>query len=190
MHTTFKIAALAAAITLAGCASLPPGLQGFMPNSPDTYSPAQSQNAEQVRIGTVIAVRAVEIQPSGTERLAASGAGAALGGLLGHQIGGGKGKTLATVAGVVGGAIGGNLAGNRVMRQPGQQITVRLDRSGWNASQVIEVTQAASPAVLVGERVEVIGSQYGYDQPVRVEPLSAGAVPPPAPRQARPEQVW
>lgn len=190
MHTTFKIAALAAAITLAGCASLPPGLQGFMPNSPDTYTPGQSQNAQAVRIGTVLAVRAVEIQPSNTERLAASGAGAALGGLLGHSIGGGKGKTLATVAGVIGGAVGGNLAGNHLMKQPGQQITVRLDRSGWNAASVIEVTQAASPTVMVGERVEVIGSQYGYNEPTRVEPLQAGAAPPPPQPQARPAQVW
>lgn len=177
MHNTMKLAALAAAITLAGCASLPPGLQGFMPNSPDTYTPGQSQNAQAVRIGTVLAVRSVEIEPSNGERLAASGAGAAIGGLIGHGIGGGKGKTLATVAGVVGGAIGGNLVGNHAFHQPGQQITVKLDRNGWNAASVINVTQAASPVVAVGERVEVIGSQYGYNEPVRVEPLGSQVAP-------------
>lgn len=168
-----KLAALAAAVALAGCASLPPGLQGFEANAPGTYTPGQTQNVQRVRIGTVIAVRFIEIQPSTVARSVSSAGGAALGGLLGHQIGGGRGKAIATVAGAIGGAVGGNLIGSHLQRQPGEQITVKLDhdRYDYGQAQIIDVTQATGPVFTVGERVQVIGTDYS-GQPVRVEPLA------------------
>lgn len=170
MHRTLKLAAaIAVATTFAGCASLPPGMQGYLPNSANTYAPSGTQNAQTVRLGTVIAVRQVTINAASTEKMLASGVGAAVGGLLGHQVGGGNGKTLATVAGALGGAVGGNLAGNRLYRQPGLQVTVKLD-AGNGSSQILSVTQAADVALRAGERVQVIGNQYG-GQPIRVEPL-------------------
>lgn len=166
MHKTNPTVAIVAAFALAGCAPLPPGLQGYLPNSADTYTPGQTQNVQRVLLGTVLAVRHVEIQPAANSRMLASGAGALIGGLLGHQIGGGKARTLATVAGAVGGAIGGNMVDSHVQRRPGLQVTVRL-----NNGNVINVTQAADVHVTAGQGVQVIGGGYG-NQPVRIEALT------------------
>ncbi len=161
-----KITILAVfALAVTGCATLPPGVQGYAPNSADVYSPTQAQAMQTVRLGTVLAIRPVNIEASAVQTATASGAGALLGGLLGHQVGSGNGKTAATVAGALAGAVGGNLAGNRMRRQPGLQITVQLD-----SREVLAVTQSADIPVRVGDRVQLIGSRYG-STPARVVPF-------------------
>ncbi len=166
--TKILTAAIAVAL-LAGCASLPPGMTGQYPNSADVYTPGQSQQVQQVQLGTVLSVRAVQIAATGTETGTGSALGAVAGGLLGHSIGGGNGKTLATVAGVIGGGIGGNLVAQHAYTQPGLEVTVRLDDK-----QIIDVTQAADAQISVGERVQLISGYYG--QPARVVPLASATV--------------
>ena len=176
---TFSIA-LATAIALAGCASLPPGMATQYQSSPLRYTQPQAQQIEQVEIGTVVAVRSVPIQIGSTRAAVGSGVGALAGGLIGHQVGGGKGKTLATLAGVAGGALAGNLVTAHEYRQPGLAITVQFAQQ-WGGNRAVQITQAVAPGVTIrpGERVEVVGSGcYGYGEcrnPARVIPLPAGS---------------
>lgn len=159
-----RVAIVIAAALLAGCASLPPGMTGQYPNSADTYTPGQSQQIQQVQLGTVLSVRDVRIAATGTQTGTGSALGALAGGLLGHSIGGGKGKTLATVAGGITGMIGGNLLAEHAYTQPGLEVTVRLDNG-----RVVSLTQAAfDVAITPGERVQLISAYYG--EPARVIP--------------------
>lgn len=154
-------------LTLSGCASLPPGMQGYSPNGATAYTTAQARTAEIVRLGTVVSVRQTEIQADGIQKTIGSGIGALIGALAGHQIGGGNGKTVVTVAGGVGGAIGGNLVAEKAYRQPGVIVTVKLDNS-----EIIASTQAADVQLKVGERVQVFGRGYS-ESPFRVLSLDA-----------------
>lgn len=164
MKLILSLTALAL-LALAGCASLPPGLAGGYSTSADAYSIGQARQAQNVRLGVVVAVRNVELAPDPTTKAVGSGIGALIGGLVGHQIGGGNGKTVATAAGAIAGAVGGNKVAARAWRQPGLAVTVKLD-----GGQAIEVTQAADIALHAGQRVEVIGNGWG-NSPVRVVPL-------------------
>lgn len=174
MRIKLIAAALAASAALAGCATMPGFGGGYgygdasrpYPNAAGIYTPRDAQQVQNVRLGTVIAVRPVQITTASGTKAAGLGIGALAGGLLGHQVGGGSGKTLATVAGAVGGAVAGDAIASHHYQQAGLQVTVRLDRGAG----VIAVTQAADPAIAVGQRVEVIGSGYG-SSPARVEPL-------------------
>lgn len=171
-HSIPRMAALAAALTLAlaGCASLPPGLNATQPYSPTVYAPVGAQTVQQVRTGTIIAIAPVTIRASGTEGQTGMGLGALAGGLLGHSVGGGNGRTLATVAGAIGGGIGGDVAVQHAYEVPGVQITVRLV-DGYENGQAIAVTQAqTSPPLAIGEQVEVVGDGWG-NSPARVLPL-------------------
>lgn len=154
-------------LALGGCATLPNGLAGYLPNGATAYTTSQVRTAEIVRLGTVVNVRLTEIQADGVQKSIGSGIGALVGALAGHQIGGGKGKTIATVAGGVGGAIGGNLVASRAYRQPGVIATVKLDDG-----ETIASAQAADVQLAVGERVQVFGRGYS-DSPFRILPLDA-----------------
>lgn len=165
MKSILSIIAIAA-LALAGCASLPPGLAGGYSTSADAYTIGQARKMQNVRFGTVVAVRRVELAANAGTKAAGSGIGALIGGLLGHQVGGGNGETIATAAGAIAGAVGGNEVAAHVYREPGLAVTVKLD-----SGRAIEVAQAADVALRAGERVEVVGSGYGND-PVRVLPIA------------------
>jgi outer membrane lipoprotein SlyB len=155
---------LAAAIALAGCASLPPGFGGTNPASADLYAPTQAQQMQRVIVGTVVSVRHVEIAASGTAPLIGGVGGAVAGGLLGNQIGGGKGKTAATLIGALAGAVGGGLLGSHVGRQPGLEVLVKLSNG-----QLVSITQAADVVLTAGEAVQVLPGNGRI--PARVVPL-------------------
>lgn len=165
MKSKILATAIAVAFTLAGCASLPPGM-GYLPNGATAFTTDQVRTAEVVRLGTVVSVRQTEIQADTMQKTVGAGFGALVGALVGHQIGGGKGKMLATVAGGVGGALGGNLIAAKVYQQPALAITVKLD-----SGELVASTQAADVRLTVGERVQVFGRGFA-DSPFRVLPLS------------------
>ena len=80
--------------------------------------------------------------------------GGAGGAAIGSLIGAGTGKDVAIAIGAIAGAVGGQYAENKYeSRKPGQQIVVRL-----NSGVLVVVTQAANPALTVGQRVYVEGS--------------------------------
>mgnify|MGYP000869509223 CR=1 FL=1 len=148
-HTMMTAVMLASALVVGGCASSTSG---------EVYTRQQTREAQDVRLGYVESVRSVLIE--GTKSGVGTLGGAALGGLAGSNIGKGKGQ----VAGAVGGAIVGGLAGSaieeNVTRQPGLEITVRLDGGRMTA-----VTQAADESFRPGDRVRVLTS---YDGTARV----------------------
>ncbi len=136
---------LAGAVVLSGC---PASMSG------GAYTRGQAREAQDVRLGFVESVRQVTIE--GTRSGVGAVSGAALGGLAGSNIGRGRGQ----VAGAVGGAVLGGLAGSAieegVTRQPGLEITVRLDNG-----RMIAVTQAADEQFFPGDRVRVLTSFDG-----------------------------
>lgn len=173
MRNISVLAAAIAALTLAGCASLPPGLQSPGQYSPTTYAPGAVQQVQQVQVGTIIAIAPVTVRASGTETATGTGLGAAVGGLLGHQVGGGNGRTLATIAGAVAGGIGGGVATQHLYSQSALQITVRIRGCTGAYGCTVAITQSAAQGqpLRVGERVEIVqGAGWGGGA-ARVLPL-------------------
>ena len=150
MKTTATVAmVLAAGLMLSGC---PASMSG------GAYTRDQARQAQDVQLGYVESVRQVMIE--GTKSGVGTVGGAALGGVAGSTIGKGRGQ----VAGAIGGAVLGGLAGSaieaNVTRQPGLEITVRL-----NNGRMVSVTQAADEPFYRGDRVRVLTS---YDGTARV----------------------
>ncbi|HEX5264909.1 MAG TPA: glycine zipper 2TM domain-containing protein [Phenylobacterium sp.] len=118
-----------------------------------TFTTSQTNQAQTVAFGKVIAVRAVDIRPGNTRLGMATGA--VLGGIAGSQIGGGTASNVAGgVAGAVaGGAVGNAIQGNRSTR--GVEVTVTLQDSG-NTVAIIQPGDIND--FRVGDRVRVIGS--------------------------------
>lgn len=116
----------------------------------DTVSRNEAGRAQDVRTGTITAIRPVNIQ-GGTTGGTLVGAG--VGGLLGNQIGGGSGRTAATVGGALAGGAAGSHIGQNVTSRNGIEIDVRLDGGGRQA-----VVQEVNPreGFSVGDRVRVI----------------------------------
>jgi outer membrane lipoprotein SlyB len=147
--TATLLVVLAGSLVLSGC---PASMSG------GAYTRGQAREAQDVRPGYVESVRQVNIE--GTRSGVGALSGAALGGVAGSTIGGGRGQ----VAGAIGGAVLGGLAGSAieegVTRQPGLEITVRLDNG-----RMIAVTQAADEQFFPGDRVRVL---TGFDGTARV----------------------
>jgi outer membrane lipoprotein SlyB len=150
IKTTATVAmVLAAGLVLSGC---PASMSG------GAYSRSQAREAQDVQLGYVESVRQVMIE--GTKSGVGTLGGAALGGVAGSTIGQGRGQ----VAGAIGGAVVGGLVGSAIeenaTRQPGLEITVRLD-----SGRMVSVTQAADQPFYRGDRVRVLTS---YDGTARV----------------------
>ena len=173
MRTKLTLAAIAASLALAGCASLPPGLTSPNQYSPTTYSPQAMQQAQQVETGTIIAITPVTVRASGTASDLGTGLGAAVGGLLGHSIGGGNGKTLTTIAGAVAGGIGGGVVTQHLYAQPALQITVQISGCTGAYGCTVAITQSAaqSQPLHVGQRVEIVQGNGWGGGAARVLPL-------------------
>lgn len=135
----------AAVLMLSGC---PASLSG------NVYSRNEARMTQNVRYGTVESVRHVLIE--GTKSGVGTVAGAAAGGIAGSTIGHGTGSALGALGGAVLGGLAGSAAEEAATRQPGLEITVRLD-----SGHTIAVTQAADTAFSPGDRVRVITAADG-----------------------------
>ena len=153
--------ACAALLTLGGCATNPMTGTGVPQASANGYTVSGAQSVQAVQLGTVLAVRPVEIAGQGSG-IGAIG-GALAGGAIGHQIGNGNGQKLATVMGALAGLMGGQALEGSAAKEAGLLVTVRLD-----GGQVLAITQAADVRLAVGERVQVLA---GRDGKARVLPL-------------------
>jgi outer membrane lipoprotein SlyB len=143
MNLKLATLALLAAVLLAGCAG---GL-----GSRD-YERAQARRVYEVQMGVVENVRAVQLE--GTKSAVGAVGGAAVGGIAGSTIGSGKGSAVAAVLGAVAGGVAGAAAEEAVTKQPGLEITLRLDNG-----RVIAVTQADDGEKFnVGDRVRLLES--------------------------------
>ena len=131
---------LVATALLAGCAG---GLGG------GDYERGQTRGVQEVQMGVVESVREVKIE--GTKTGIGSTAGAVVGGVAGSEVGGGKGQIIGGVLGAVVGGVAGAAVEEGTTRQPGIEVTVRLD-----SGRMIAVTQAADEQFKVGERVRIL----------------------------------
>ncbi|MDC9767340.1 glycine zipper 2TM domain-containing protein [Proteus mirabilis] len=138
---------LFAVTTLAGCVNTS-SLSG------DTYTASQAKQAQNVTYGTIVSVRAVNIQAGSDENVLGAIGGAVLGGLLGNTIGGGTGRNLATAAGAIAGGMAGQQAQGALNTAKGVQLEVRLD----SGRTVVVVQKADNTAYRQGQRVAVIGN--------------------------------
>lgn len=131
-------------LMLAGCAT--------QPNSGSVYRSGEAGREQLVRMGVVESVRNVTIDKgqNGVGTLA----GGALGGLAaGRNIGSGSGALAAGIVGALAGGIAGQRIESGATRQPGVEITVRLDNGELRA-----ITQDADESFRVGERVRLVSS--------------------------------
>jgi len=143
-----SLAALGAAVLLAGCAYPPAGS-----SYPAGYPSAGS--ATYAQYGRVTNVEYLRGNAS-SSGVAGTVVGGAVGGLAGHQVGGGRGRTAATIVGAVGGALIGN-AIERNMAGNGRdvyRVTVQLDNGA-----VRSFDYAQAPNVQIGDSVRVDGNQ-------------------------------
>lgn len=141
-HLRFALLAGAAAMALGGCAP--------QSASSRVYTFDQAQRAQTVVLGTVVAVRGITIQSSGSSG-AGMIAGGALGAVAGNAIGGGSGRRLTTVGGLIGGAAAGNAVENAAARRAGLEITVQLDNGETRV-----IAQEADVPISAGQRVQIV----------------------------------
>ena len=134
-----QVSAAVVVLTLAACAA-----------------PGPQPGEIQIRSGVIEQITSVQIETNQHQ-----GVGAVVGGLaglgIGSLIGGGTGRDVAMVLGTIGGAV----VGNEVQRKHdrpvlGQQIIVRT-----NNGVLVSITQPASAALRVGQRVYIEGSGDG-----------------------------
>jgi outer membrane lipoprotein SlyB len=117
-----------------------------------TYKSSQTQRAQSVQYGTVLAVADVTIAPDST----AGGAvgGAVVGGILGHAITGRSSSSTRRVGatlGAVGGAAAGSAAARTGGTKPGVEIEVELDDG-----RVMVIVQEKDDEYAVGDKVRVL----------------------------------
>jgi len=139
MRITIALA-LAAAATLAGCATSKSG---------DVYSRDEALREQTVRLATVESVRPVTIQ--GTRSGIGAASGAVVGGVAGSGVGHGKGSTIAGVLGAVGGGVAGQAIEEGTTRKNGVEITVRLDNGELRA-----IVQEETDKFVAGQRVRLL----------------------------------
>ena len=143
---------LGASLVISGCAS---NLSG------EVYSRDDARSVQQVKFGTIEAVRPVVIE--GDKSIAGGGAGAAIGAVAGNSVGGGSGRSAATVIGALAGAAAGALLEERATRAQGVELTIRMD-----SGKVIAIVQEASENdnFNVGDRVR-LASLNGNTRAIR-----------------------
>jgi len=136
------VLALAAAATLAGCATSKSG---------DVYSRGEALREQRVRLATVESVRPVTIQ--GTRSGIGAASGAIVGGVAGSGVGQGRGSTIAGVLGAVGGGVAGQAIEEGTTRKNGVEITVRLDNGELRA-----IVQEETDKFVPGQRVRLLST--------------------------------
>ena len=138
----FTATVVALSLALGGCAS---SLTG------DTYTREEARTVQNVRMGTIQALRPVKIE--GTKTPIGGAAGAVVGGVGGSAIGGGKGSIVAAVIGAVAGGLIGSATEEGLTRTQGVEITVREDDGSMRA--YVQAVQE-NEIFRVGDRVRIM----------------------------------
>ena len=153
--------------------------------SPDTYASSAVQQASKVEQGTIVGVRRVMVQASGTTGAVA---GAAAGGIAGSQTPtGGVGTALTAL----GGSLVGGLVGTGIERATGDTFAYEyiVRKAG---GELVSVTQKDPEPLPLGRKVLVIaGSQARIvaDYTVPEEKPVAAATPEPVKSEPLPPIV-
>jgi len=132
---------LLALVLLTGCAA-------SLPQTGSNYTRSEVRSEQEVRFGTVTAVRKVKIEGSrGFGALVGAFAGGAVGSALGN------GQALAKFVGAVGGVVlSDKLSDSSV---PGEELTIRLENG-----KIVAIVQEkdAESAFRRGDKVRIIGN--------------------------------
>jgi outer membrane lipoprotein SlyB len=151
--------------------------------SPNTYSSAAVQQANNVDQGVVVGVRRVGVSADTT---VGSVTGAAAGGIAGSQVGGGVTGAL----GALGGGLLGGIAGSAAQHVEGDaqayEYIVRKTKG-----DLVSVTQSDKVPLRIGEHVLVIAGKQArivpdYTVPEDVPKTVVVAAPPPVPMPSVP----
>ena len=167
MRFFWGITAILLTVVMAGgCA--PKSMSG------DVYSRERAQKVQTIEYGEVLEVRQILIE--GTKSGLGAVGGGALGGALGSGVGSGSGTTIAVVGGVIAGALAGSAVEESATKQPGVEITVRMD-----AGTTIALVQGMDPPVRAGDRVRIVRNPDGSARaiPLAKESYQGGAAPQP-----------
>ncbi len=149
MKKSIQVAMIVASVvSLSACA---PRLGG------NDYSLSGTGEISQTFVGTVTAVRPVNLtgQDKGQDGKLGVGAvaGAAAGGVAGSLIGRGATPWITGTLGALAGGAAGHMIERKATEQQGFEYTVKLDQG-----DTITIAQGAEPAIAVGQRVRVIHS--------------------------------
>lgn len=115
----------------------------------DVYSRDHARTVHNVKVGKIIALKAVRIE--GTKSGVGAVSGAALGTAIGNTIGSGSGKTVGQVGGAVAGTYLGSKVEEAISSQKAWEIIVEL-----TDGEVLSVVQGATEKWTVGETVRVL----------------------------------
>jgi outer membrane lipoprotein SlyB len=159
MKSFWGITAVLLTVVTAGCT--PKSMSG------DVYSRERAQKVQTVEYGEVVEVRQILIE--GTKSGLGAVGGGALGGALGSGVGSGAGSTIAVVGGVIVGALAGSVVEETATKQPGVEVTVRMD-----AGNTIALVQGVDPPVHTGDRVRIL---HNPDGSARAIPMAIGGTP-------------
>lgn len=145
LHRAGAAMLMVVAAFLAGCVS---GKAG------DVYSRDQARTEQSVRMGTIEAVREVQIE--GTKSGIGAVAGGVTGGIAASTIGHGTGSAVAAAVGAIAGGLAGSAAEEGLTKNAGLEIIVKLDNG-----QTVAVVQAvdANTTFQPGDRVRLLSGQ-------------------------------
>jgi outer membrane lipoprotein SlyB len=122
--------------------------------SGNTYEGRAVGEVSRTGVGTIIAMRKINIKPEGDKLGSGALIGGTTGALAGSMFGKGGGKLLGAGIGALAGGMAGHAIQNR--SQDGFEYTVRLENGG-----IVTVTQGTTPSLSVGQKVFVIDSDSG-----------------------------
>lgn len=143
----FRQSMLIIALGLAGCTNTS-NLSG------DVHSASTAGRVQQVYYGTLVHVRAVQIQAGDENNALGAVAGGVLGGLAGSTVGGGSGRRLTTATGAVAGGMAGQGIQGRMNLVQGVELEIRLDDG-----RMLMVVQRQGPTRFsAGQRVAISSS--------------------------------
>ncbi len=132
------------------------------------YAGQQAMQASQIRIGTVLDMRPVQIvqTPQGMSYGGAA-TGATVGGLIGSQMGHGSGRTAAVVIMSALGGLAGERIGNEYNTQRVDAVEVVVKMESGEVMAITQGIDGDARSIRVGDRVRLIQSQ-GWGGNVRV----------------------
>lgn len=122
-RATATVAALAAALVLAGCST----------TSPDVVQRGDAQRMSQVQDAVVLSVRPVTVD--GSQSGVGATAGGVVGAIAGSSVGGSREGAIVGVLGAVAGAVAGNVIERAGTREAGMEYLVQL-RNGDRRSVI------------------------------------------------------
>lgn len=144
-------------VALGGCAS--------QTMTGGSYTASQARQAQVVKRGTVVSLKAIQIN-GGASGVGGAG-GAALGGIAGAGNGrvGSNQQAASMVAGAILGGVAGHLADSAANTVDGQEITVQLP-NGTEIAVAQEIDKKEGPFI-IGEQVRVLTSPTGVTRITR-----------------------